>query len=199
MSATDLFRMHKIPFTRELGPREAMELPHLEEALTGLRRTVEQRMSAALLAPAGAGKTALLRKLQHQLPDSRYHVHYVKVTDLNKRDMCREISYACGADPAGSYPYLVRSLQQRFQRSYEGDAQRPVLILDEAHEARVEVLGLLKILTNFDMDSRLVLSIILAGQPPLGALLRRPRLEDVAQRLNYCVTLRLLSRRIVPI
>jgi hypothetical protein len=59
---------------------------------------------------------------------------------------------------------------------------------------RPDVLGLLRILTNFEMDSRLVLSIVLAGQPPLGALLRHERLEDVAQRLNFCVTLRLLSR-----
>jgi hypothetical protein len=59
---------------------------------------------------------------------------------------------------------------------------------------RPDVLGMLRILTNFEMDSKLVLSLVLAGQPPLGALLRHDRLEDVAQRLNFCVTLRLLSR-----
>lgn len=188
------FRMHKTPFTREVPLAERFELPHVEQALDALRRSVEQRMCAALIAPAGTGKTALLRRLRSQLPDSRYHVHYVKVTDLGKRDMCREIAVACGAEPAGSYPMLVRRLQQRFESTYETDALRPVLILDEAHEARVDVLGLLKILTNFDMDSRLVLSIVLAGQPPLAAMLRLPRLEDVAQRLNHYATLRLLSR-----
>jgi type II secretory pathway predicted ATPase ExeA len=194
VNALTRFRFQKIPFTRELSRDERLEFPHFDEAHDGLQRTVEQRMSAALLAPAGAGKTALLSRLKYTLPQTRYQVHYVKVTDLSKRDMCREIAAACGAEPAGSYPMLVRRLQERFEQTYTNEAIRPVLLLDEAHDVRPDVLGLLRILTNFEMDSRLVLSIVLAGQPPLGALLRHERLEDVAQRLNFCVTLRLLSR-----
>ena len=49
-------------------------------------------------------------------------------------------------------------------------------------------------LTNFDMDSRLVLSVILAGQPPLATMLRRPELEGVARRIAHYATLRPLSR-----
>lgn len=188
------FRFHKMPFTREVSLDERLEFPHLDEAFEGLVRSVEQRMSAALMAPAGTGKTALLRRLKSKLPQTRYQVHYVKVTDLSKRDMCREIAAACGAEPAGSYPMLVRRLQERFEQTYANEAVRPVLLLDEAHDVRPDVLGLLRILTNFEMDSRLVLSVVLAGQPPLGLLLRHERLEDVAQRLNFCVTLRLLSR-----
>jgi type II secretory pathway predicted ATPase ExeA len=194
MNTLARFRFHKLPFTRELLTNERIEFPHLEEAFGGLMHSVEQRMSAALLAPAGTGKTALLRRLKSTLPQARYQVHYVKVTDLSKRDMCREIAAACGAEPAGSYPMLVRRLQERFESTYANDAVRPILLLDEAHDVRPDVLGLLRILTNFEMDSRLVLSIVLAGQPPLGALLRHERLEDVAQRLNFCVALRLLSR-----
>ena len=194
MNTLACFRFHKPPFTRELSLHERFDFEPFDEALKGLLRTVEQRMSAALIAPAGTGKTALLRKLKSGLPEARYSVHYVKVTDLSKRDMCREIATACGAEPAGSYPMLVRRLQERFEHSYASDARRPVLLLDEAHDVRPDVLGLLRILTNFDMDSKLVLSIVLAGQPPLAALLRHDRLEDVAQRLNFCVTLRLLSR-----
>jgi general secretion pathway protein A len=44
------------------------------------------------------------------------------------------------------------------------------------------------------MDSRLVLSVVLAGQPPLGTLLSREDLDAVAQRLAHYATLRLLSR-----
>ncbi len=57
-----------------------------------------------------------------------------------------------------------------------------------------DVLGILRILTNFDMDSRLVVSIVLAGQPPLSNMLSLPRLEDIAKRLAHYATLRLFSR-----
>ena len=45
---------------------------------------------------------------------SRYRVRYVKVTDLCERDLCREIATAAGVAPAGTYPTLVRRLQERF-------------------------------------------------------------------------------------
>jgi general secretion pathway protein A len=188
------FGFHATPFTRELTPEQHFLLPFLDEALEGLLRCVESRMSAALIAPAGTGKTALLRRLVARLPEARYHVRYVKITDLSKRDMCREIAAACGATSAGSYPSLVRALQERFENTSHTDGRRPVLILDECHELRPDVLGMLRLLTNFDMDSRLVLSVILAGQPPLKALLAREDQEAVARRIFHYAALRLLSR-----
>jgi len=164
-------------------------------ALAAVAGVIEQRMSAALIAPARTGKTSLLRALlEERLPEARYRVHYVKGTDLSKRDMCAEIAFAVGAAPAGSFPTLVRRLQERFQAMTDTDGLRPVLILDDAHDLRVHVLSLLRIITNFDMDSRLVLSVVLAGQPPLTKLLRMDALEDVARRIAHYATLRPLSR-----
>ena len=66
-------------------------------------------------------------------------------------------------------------------------------MLDEAHDLRPESLAMLRLLTNFEMDSRLVLSVIVAGQPPLHAVLGRPDQVAMAQLAHYA-TLRLLSR-----
>jgi general secretion pathway protein A len=184
-----------MPFTREIDVAECFSLDMLGEALQALVRVLDQRMSAALIAPAGTGKTTLLRALvATHLPEARYRVHYVEVSGLSKRDMCREIALAAGVSPAGSFPLLVRNLQTRFANTAETDGLRSVLILDNAHELRPDTLGMLRVLTNYDMDSRLVLSIILAGQPPLRDLLRRDSLDDVARRLAHYATLRPLSR-----
>jgi len=188
------FGFHTTPFTRELRIDDRFVLDTFDEATDGLLWAVEQRMSAALIAPAGLGKTTVLRTLQRRLPEARYRTHYVKVTGLSKRDMCREIATASGAEPAGSYPMLVRRLQEHFLAVSDTDGLRPVLILDEAHDLRPDVLSMIRLVTNFEMDSRLVLSVILAGQPPLAALLRNERLEDVARRLSHYASLRPLSR-----
>ena len=188
------FGFHTAPFTRELTVAQRFSLPMFDDVLTALFRAVDQRGSAALVAPAGTGKTALLRALVDQLPEARYRVHYVKVTDLSKKDLCREIAVACGAQSAGSYPMLVRRLQERFLSTMTDNGVRPVLVLDEAHGIRPEVLSIFQILTNFEMDSRLVLSVILAGQSPLRDLLRMPAHEAVTRRLVHLATLRLLSR-----
>jgi general secretion pathway protein A len=151
-------------------------------------------MSAALIAPAGAGKTALLRTLRSRLPEARYHVRYVKVTSLSKRDLCREIAATLGLEPAGTYHRLVRLLQEHLDSVSSVDGRRPVLLLDEGHDMRPEVLAILRILTNFDMDSRLVLAVVLAGQPSLARLLERGDLAAIRSRLAHVATLRLLSR-----
>jgi len=189
------FGFHSLPFTREIRVADRFAHEVYERPLEYLRRTVDKRMSGALIAPAGTGKTTLLRALMEALPESRYRVRYVKVTDLSKRDLCREIATAAGVAPAGTYPTLVRRLQERFANDLDVEAVRPVLFLDEGHSMRPEVLSLLRILTNFDMDSRLVLSFVLAGQTPLGRLLGDERLKDVTHRLAHCATLRPLSRK----
>jgi type II secretory pathway predicted ATPase ExeA len=188
------FGLTEIPFTREIAVEDRWPSPHLDEVRADLLRVLDQRQSAALIAPAGSGKTALLRALRADLPEARYRVHYVKVTSLSKRDMTREIALAAGVPPAGSFPSLLRRLQERFETTQLDEGIRPVLILDEGHDLRPDVLALVRIITNFQMDSRLVLSVILAGQPPLLAMLKRDDLEAVARRLTHCSVLRLLSR-----
>lgn len=188
------FGFHTTPFTRELAVRDRFSLEPQETALQALRRVVEERMSAVLVAPAGTGKSALLRALVESLPEARYRVHYVKVTSLSKRDLCREIAATIGVAPAGTFPSLFRKIQDRFLQTADTDGLRPVLLVDDAHDMRPEVLGLLRILTNYDMDSRLVLSFVLVGQLPLRRMLQREELEDVARRLAHFATLRPLSR-----
>jgi len=183
-----------LPFTREIPVDKHFRLPFLGEGVDALVSAVNKRQSAGAIGPAGSGKTSLIRLLRSRLPEARYRTHYVKVTDLSKRDLCREIAAVMDITPAGSYPMLVRRLQERCLATHDTDGLRPVLLLDDVHDMRPEVLGLLCVLTNFEMDSRLVLSVVLVGQPALRRMLRREELEDVAGRLAHIVTLRLFSR-----
>lgn len=188
------FGCRNLPFTREIDISDRFALPDSEQVLADLLRVTENRMSAALIAPSGAGKTLLLRALKDALPEARYRVHYVKVTDLSKRDLCREIATVCGLVPKGNYPTLIRKLQQRFKDLAFDEGLRPVLLLDEAQGMRPDVLATLSILTNFELDSRLVLSVILAGDQRLLQLLQHHDIEPVRRRLAHVATLSLLAR-----
>ena len=188
------FSLRLVPFTREIKTAERWRNEAHEQELQGLRHTIEQRMSAALIAPPGSGKTNMLRALKDSLPDARYRLHYVMVTGLGKRDFCREISRALGCSPAGRYDALVHQIQERCVTLADEQSLRPVLFIDEAHDLRPDVLSILRVITNFEMDSKLVVSLILAGQSGLRDLLRRAELEAVSCRLAHFATLRPLSR-----
>lgn len=188
------FGFQTLPFTRELTVIQHFSHPQFDLAADALLEAVENRMSAALIAPAGTGKSSVLRRLLSRLPEARYRVSYLMITNLSRREMAREIATALGLEPAGSYPMLVRRLQEGCRSSLDIESRRPVLVIDEAHELRPDVLSMLRVLTNFEMDSRLVVSIVLAGQPKLRELLRKDDLEDVARRLSHIATLVPLSK-----
>lgn len=188
------FGLTHLPFTREIAVKNLWCAPIYQQPLDEIAQSVRQRMSAAVLGPSGTGKTGLLRALKERLPEARYRCSYVKLTSLSKRDMCREIATVTGIEPAGTYPALVRKLQNTFS-GYAGDeGVQPVLLLDEAQDMRLDVLTILRDLTNFEMDSRLVLSVVLAGDARLERLLQRQEAEPVRRRLAHVATLRLLSR-----
>lgn len=188
------FGLTSIPFTREIPVKDLWISPIYQDSLNELSDTVRQRMSAAVLAPSGTGKTGLLRALTDRLPQARYRCHYVKVTSLSKRDMCREIATVTGIESCGTYPTLVRKLQNAFEGYGPQEGVQPVLLLDEAQDMRLEVLTILRDITNFEMDSRLVLSVVLAGDARLERLLRHQEVEPIRRRLAHVATLRLLSR-----
>ena len=180
------------PFTREISVESQLKWDFIEQEVDKIKQIIEKRLSAVLVAPAGSGKTQAIRSLCSKLPAARYRIHYVKVTDLSKRDMCTEICRALALKPAGNYSALVRTIQDNLD-IFVGDGLRNVIIFDEAHDMRLEVLSMLKILTNFDMDSRLAVSLILAGQPSLKRILHFDNLVDIRQRMSHCGELRLLS------
>lgn len=190
----DHFKFKSRPFTREVSTRDCFSLPFLDEQVDELIKAVHMRMSALIMAPPGLGKTVVLRRVKEKLPEARFRVSYLKVTRLSGRDLCREVARAIGAKPAGNYPALVRTVQEKMEESSSADGLRSVLMIDDAHALRDQGFELLKILSNFDMDSKLVVSIILAGHQGLKDRLYRDEIADVKQRIIHCGQLRLLSR-----
>ncbi|MFH1176208.1 MAG: AAA family ATPase [Acidobacteriota bacterium] len=194
MDLKSAFGCHCTPFTRELRLDDVFSLAIFDQARDGILRAIEKRSSAALIAPAGSGKSTVLRAILGRLPEARYVSHYVKCSEIGKRDMCREIARVAGVAPASSFPALLHNLQEKFESTLADAGRRPVLLLDEAHDLRPDVLAMLRVVTNFQMDSRLVLSVVLAGQPDLGKTLARENQDAIARRIVHYASLRPLSR-----
>lgn len=188
------FSFSSTPFTREIPVTKKWDHPQQSDILDSFHQVVEDRMSAALISAAGRGKTMVLRALKARLPEARYRTHYIKVTNLSKRDICREISVALGCPASLQFNVLMRRIQEHMLTIVDNHGVRPVLIIDEAHELRADVLAMFRVLTNFEMDSRLVVSIVLAGQKPLERLLKRDDVSALTRRLAHYATLENLSR-----
>lgn len=188
------FSLDGLPFTREISAAEMWRQPGLDEIVSDLADIVSARDSAAVIAPSGAGKTALIRRLVDTLPDARYRVADIKITAVGKRDLYRGIARSLGLEASGTWPSLVESLQAHAKALASTEARRTVLIVDEAQDMRPDVLSTLRLLTNFRLDSELLISLILVGDTALDALLHRPDIQALRSRLACVLRLRLLSR-----
>lgn len=188
------FRFTKEPFSKEIPVDQRLKLGVIEDEIQALKSTVESRLIGGLVAPAGTGKSVVLRTLQALLPEARYRTSYLMVNNVSGRALYREVARVTGAETAATFPSLVHKIQLRFKQTVDLDGLRPVLLFDEAHDMRPEVVSMIRLLTNFSMDSKLVVSVVLAGQLSLRETLMRPGLEDIRQRLSHFGELRLLSR-----
>ncbi|MCX7257429.1 MAG: AAA family ATPase [Polaromonas sp.] len=145
-----------------------------------------------LTGDIGTGKTTICRCFLEQIP-AACHVAYIfnpklTVTEL-LQSVCEEfhITAAGASGPSGepSAPTLknyIDALNAFLLRSHAA-GQSSVLIIDEAQNLSADVLEQLRLLTNLETNERKLLQIVLIGQPELRAMLERPELEQLAQRV----------------
>jgi general secretion pathway protein A len=149
-----------------------------------------------LTGEVGTGKTTLCRCLLKQLP-TEVDVALIlnpRVTPVEfLATVCDELRIAYTADTQ-SIKVLVDAIH-RYLLDAHARGRRTVLVIDEAQNLSADVLEQIRLLTNLETTTEKLLQIILIGQPEMAALLERPKLRQLAQRITARYHLRELSRR----
>lgn len=182
------YGLTKDPFTKDVPVEELFVHPGAEQALTRLKAAIQGRASAVLTGEPGTGKTFVLRALEAKLPSGRVRVTYVHNSTVNLRDFYRQLSAMLGLEPKATPSALFREIRNQIEE-IAAQSVHPVLVIDEAHLAQVEVLAHLHILLNFQRDSKPLLSLVLIGLPLLRERLARNSLGSLAARLPIRVQL----------
>lgn len=131
----------------------------------------------------GSGKTTLIRQLLRDIPED-IEVGLVSNMQQGRGELLQWIMLALDQEP-GDAPYI--ELFQRFQNyliDRYATGKRVVIIIDEAQNLSVEAIEELRMLSNINSDENELLQLIVVGQPQLRELLRRPELEQFAQRMT---------------
>ena len=140
-----------------------------------------------LTGSAGKGKTTALRNWAAGLNPSLYKVIYSSLSTLTLNDFYRNLILELGATPAFKKPDNFRIIQEEITRLSVEKRKTPIIIIDEANYVSNAILNDLKMLFNFEMDSRDRAVILLAGLPQLNSTLRLSAHEPLRQRIvmNY--------------
>lgn len=160
-----------------LSKQHAVALAMLEYGLTN------QAGFTLITGEVGAGKTTLLRHLlQHMSTECTVGV--ITNTHQSFGDLLTWILWAFELDDSNRDKVVMYQRLVEFVAVQHAGGKRVVVIVDEAQNLGVETLEELRLLSNLNVAEELVLQLILVGQPELIALLDRPELRQLAQRIS---------------
>lgn len=186
MELTSRYGMEFNPFLK--NSREIIfEGNEFKEAKVRLDTLAKTRGFGLLTGSAGRGKTTLIRSWSAGLNPALYKVVYSSLSTLTVNDFYRSLAASLGADPAFRKVDNFKLIQDEITRYAVEKRKTPVIIIDEANYVKNAILNDLKILFNFEMDSRDRAIVLLAGLPQLNNTLRLSIHEPLKQRIimNY--------------
>ena len=142
-----------------------------------------------LTGAPGRGKTTLVRSWSAGLNPSLYKVVYTSLSTVTVNDFYRNLAVSLGAQSSYRKTENFHIIQEEINRLALDKKKTPVIIIDEANYIKNAVLNDLKILFNFEMDSRDRAVILLVGLPQLNNTLQLSIHEPLRQRIimNYNV------------
>ncbi len=174
------------PFSTTPDPDMLFLSPQHQRALAMLEYALLSRAGFCVVTgDVGAGKTTLIRRLLQRSPQG-IEVGLVSNTSCESfEELLQWILLAFNLeyrekDKVELYDVLMRYLIEKHRKG------TPVtLIVDEAQNLDPRFLEQLRMLSNLNTERGQVLQTILIGQPELWEVLRRPQLQQLAQRITY--------------
>ena len=187
------FGLSEKPFSKTPDPRFLFFSRCHEEALARLEFVVEEREIAVLTGDIGCGKTTLSRALMDRF-GNEYRFCYIINPRLNALEFLRTTARLLDVEnPSSAKDMLLDQINKAVYESCQKGIC-PVIVIDEAQMITdPEVFDEIRLLTNFQLDDRNLLGIVIMGQPELHTMLSSPRFEPLRQRIALHYHLKPLS------
>ena len=168
-------------------PTEALHLTtRLESFCWRVQQLAGEGGFALVTGDPGSGKSASLRILRERLDNLRdVQVGILTRPQAGLADFYRELGELFGValQPHNRWA-SAKVLREKWHKHIESCLCRPVLLIDEGQECCVPVLSELRLLSSVDLDSRSILTIVLAGDGRLVAKLAGAELLPLASRIR---------------
>ena len=164
MNEQNYFGFCKEPFASDLKVEELYPTPYLAATTERILYAIRLGAVSLVTGEVGAGKSTALRYATSKLHPSQYKVVSIIATTGSMVEMLRQI--CIGLDIAHSI-ISISKLMKMIRGVVIETAQRkqvPVLVIDEANLMRLEVFAEIHTLCQFEMDSKPLLPLVLAGQ-----------------------------------
>jgi general secretion pathway protein A len=182
-----LFGLKYNPFSPDIPTDALLTTPKSESFCWRIEHAhVREGGFALITGDPGTGKSVALRLLATKLARLRdVTVGSITHPQSNLADFYREMGDLFGVPlkPHNRWGGF-KVLRQCWQTHIETTLARPVLLVDEAQEMATTVLSELRLLASMHFDSKIILSVVLAGDARLPDRFRRDDLLPLGSRIR---------------
>lgn len=175
-------------FSKSLPTKSLFVYDQLTELSEELDCLLEDGGIGLIAGEMGMGKTTSLRHYFESLGERSCQLCY-QGASRHPTAVLENVVESLGLAPVRLRSALLRQISQRVDRLYQEQRKKTLLVLDEAHMLEDSLLEDLRLLTNYEMDTREPLVLVLVGHPGLRLRLRRPVHQALWDRirLSYCL------------
>ncbi len=183
------------PFSPELPVEALRTTPALESFCFRVEQLAREGGFARLTGEPGTGKSATLRLLVERLGKlPELTVGVLTRPQCSVPDFYREMGDLFGVTLSPHNRWAgTKALRNRWKAQLEAALFRPVLVIDEAQEIQPVVLNELRLLSSTELDSRLLLTVVLSGDQRLIDKLRREDLRPLDSRMRVRLNLEAMN------
>ncbi len=182
------YNLKENPFRLTPDPSYLFMTVQHREALAGLVYSSCTRSGlAVLVGEAGTGKTTVLTALLGMLEKRRFVTAVSTNPTLTRQEFFDLLMIKFRVECSSSLKSRQLVALQECLERHRNEGRPCVLVVDEAQRLPVDLLEEIRLLLNLETTKEKLLQIILAGQPELMDILRRPELRQLKQRVS-CVS-----------
>ena len=186
--------LQRSPFDNVPDPQFYVPSAKHETALARVLYGIHARKGIVMITgEIGSGKTLLSRAAILKLPPTRYEVGLLSNPTMPGDEFLGEILFQLALDPHGTRAEQLRRLNEQLLANHQRGIDT-VVVIDEAQAIEQDRLfEELRLLSNFQMNDRFLVTIVLLGQPELRE--RIARIPQLAQRVAVHHHIECLDRR----
>ena len=189
------FGFSELPFAKLIETGKEFESEALHHLKIRLNFLLTHRGIGLVSGRPGTGKTTFVRTFVNALNPGLYKVAYLHHANFTPAEFYRDLAWELGLSPKVRRSDLCRQIAACVVDTYQTKRLVPVIIVDEAQMLRRDILNELLLLTNYEMDSRDYMILLLVGQAAFETTLSLGDNEALMQRIVVRANLEAMTKQ----
>ncbi len=188
------FSLKEMPFQKNVPVKQIFYNGQYREMKDRLLLLAENMGIGLFTGEVGSGKSTMIRAAAEELNPQLHKKVYLHKGIDKLGTFYTQLAHGLGIQPKYRQADVAAQVTAALAELYTKQKIKAILIIDEAHLLKTEILDEIRLLHNAEMDSQDYLATAIVGQPPLAKMMTYMKFLPLAQRIAVSYHLSALNR-----